>query len=88
MYASKSHIYTHLILALGIVSEPTVWVFITSKYSGTHDIGLPSTTTRVALALLPNLCDATLGVIKQGGLVRQAAAYAGVRPRALHVPLC
>ena len=25
MYASNSHSYTHLILALGIVREPTVW---------------------------------------------------------------
>ena len=32
MYASNSHSYTHLILALGIVREPTVWGFITSKY--------------------------------------------------------
>ena len=31
--------YTHLMLALGIVSEPTVWGFITSKYPGIHDIG-------------------------------------------------
>ena len=44
MYASNSHSYTHLILALGIVREPTVWVFITSEYPGTHDIGLPSET--------------------------------------------
>ena len=29
---SISHRYTHLILALGIVREPTVWGFITSKY--------------------------------------------------------
>ena len=42
MCASNSHSYTHLILALGIVREPTVWVFITSKYPGTHDIGLPN----------------------------------------------
>ena len=41
MYASNSHSYTHLILALGIVREPTVWGFITSKYPGIHDIGLP-----------------------------------------------
>ena len=41
MYASNSHSYTHLILALGIVRKPTVWLFITSKYTGTHDIGLP-----------------------------------------------
>ena len=40
MYAS-SHSYTHLILALGIVRKPKVWVFITSKYPGIHDIGLP-----------------------------------------------
>ena len=42
MYASNSHSYTHLILALGIVREPTVWVFITSKYPVIHDIGLPT----------------------------------------------
>ena len=29
MYASNSHCYTHLILALGIVRKPTVWVIIT-----------------------------------------------------------
>ena len=42
MCASNSHSYTHLILALGIVREPTVWGFITSEYPGTHDIGLPN----------------------------------------------
>ena len=44
MYASNSHSYTHLILALGIVREPTAWVlnFITSQYPGIHDIGLPT----------------------------------------------
>ena len=42
MCASNSHSYTHLIQALGIVREPTVWVFITSEYPGTHDIGLPT----------------------------------------------
>ena len=42
MCASNIHSYTHLILALGIVREPTIWVFITSKYPGTHDIGLPT----------------------------------------------
>ena len=40
MCASNSHSYTHLIQALGIVRKPTIWVFITSKYPGTHDIGL------------------------------------------------
>ena len=39
MCASNSHSYTHLILALGIIREPTIWGFITSKYPGTHDIG-------------------------------------------------
>ena len=42
MHASNYHSYTHLIQALGIVRKPTVWVFITSKYHGTHDIGLPN----------------------------------------------
>ena len=42
MYASNSHSYTYLILALGIVREPTRWGFIISKYPGTHDIGLPT----------------------------------------------
>ena len=41
MYAIYSHSYTHLIQALGIVREPTVWRFITSKYPGIHDTGLP-----------------------------------------------
>ena len=40
MYASNYHSYTHLILALGIVRKPTMWVFITSEYPGIHDIGL------------------------------------------------
>ena len=40
MYASNSHSYTHLILVLGIVREPTVWGFITSHYPGMHDFGL------------------------------------------------
>ena len=31
MYASNFHSYTHLILALGIVRKPTVWVFITQN---------------------------------------------------------
>ena len=40
MCASNSHSYTHLIKALGIVREHTVWEFITSQYPGIHDIGL------------------------------------------------
>ena len=42
--ARDYHSYTHLLLALGIVSEPTVWKFITSKYPGIHVIGLPTVT--------------------------------------------
>ena len=34
--------YTHSILTLGIVRKPTVWGFITSKYPGIHEIGLPT----------------------------------------------
>ena len=36
--ARNYHINTHLILALGIVREPTVWRFLTSQYSCTRDI--------------------------------------------------
>ena len=38
--ALNYHSYTHLIPALGIVREPTIWVCMTSKYSCTHDISL------------------------------------------------
>ena len=38
MYANNSHTYTHLIIALGIVRNPTIWGLITPKYSCTHDI--------------------------------------------------
>ena len=40
MYVIQSHSYTRLILALGIVREPTECVFITSRYPGTPDVGL------------------------------------------------
>ena len=43
-YASNSHSYTNLILALGIIREPTVWVCITSQYPGIYDISRASTT--------------------------------------------
>ena len=45
MYVSTSHSYTHLIIALGIVRKPTVWVCITLEYPGIqcHNIGLPIT---------------------------------------------
>ena len=42
MCARNSHSYTHLIIVVGIVREPIVWVFITSKYPGIHEIGLPN----------------------------------------------
>ena len=44
MYARNSHTYTRLILALGIVREPTIWGFITSQYPNIHDIGRANTT--------------------------------------------
>ena len=47
MYASISHSYIHLVLALGIVKEPIVWGFITSKYLGIHDIGRANTSTHM-----------------------------------------
>ena len=37
--ARNYHSYTDLTRSLGIVREPTLWWFITSKYPGTHDIG-------------------------------------------------
>ena len=40
----NSHSYTHLILALGIVREPTVWALLLQNIYCTHDIGLPSLT--------------------------------------------
>ena len=51
VYASNYHSYTHLILGLGIVREPTVWGFITSKYPGMHDIGLPSTNNSILIMI-------------------------------------
>ena len=43
--ARNYHSYTHLILALGIVRAPTVWGFMTSKYSCTHNIGRTTNTS-------------------------------------------
>ena len=39
MNANNSHRYTHLVLALGIVINPTVCGFITSPRLCLHDIG-------------------------------------------------
>ena len=66
MCASNSHSYTHLILALGIVRKPTVWVFITSQYPGIHDIGLPGNTTpSVTRCTSEGLFHANLSVTTQ-----------------------
>ena len=53
MYASNSHSYTHLILALGIVREPTIWVLITSEYLGIHDIGRANETQIMCNVFMP-----------------------------------
>ena len=52
MCASNSHSYTHLIQALCIVRKPTLWGFITSKYPGTHDIGLATGTGALGFLFL------------------------------------
>ena len=39
MYASNSHSCTHLVLALGIVREPTVWGSLLHQASEIHAIG-------------------------------------------------
>ena len=44
--ARNSHSYPYLTQALGIGIEPTVWGFMTSKYSCTHDIGWTSDGSR------------------------------------------
>ena len=58
--ARNYHRYTRLILALGIVREPTVWRFMTSKYFCTHDIG------RATIAPT-NLTQSLLGAKSFGG---------------------
>ena len=62
MYARIYHRYTHLIPALGIVREPTVWSFITSQYPGIHDMSLPSQGRhrRQTIACCRNRSDAGL----------------------------
>ena len=52
MYASHSHSYTHLILALGIVRKPTVWGLLLQIYPGIHDTGLP-----IIMIILSNTPD-------------------------------
>ena len=70
MCASNSHSYTHLTLALGIVRKPTLWVFITSKYPGTHDIGRATRGT-------------ASGRTDDGAHARQRG---GIPTRCVHVP--
>ena len=77
MCASNSHSYTHLIQALGIVREPPVWVFITSKYPGTHDIGLP-----IILSVVSRL-DPCEGCVFTDGPSRALSSI----PRALYTPM-
>ena len=57
MYASNIHSYTHLILALGIVSEHTVWGFITSQYPDIHDTGRATGTLEQKFRNAPNMTD-------------------------------
>ena len=60
MYAINSHSYTHLILALGIVREPTVWVFITSQYPGIHDLARLLTAGSIGRRVRPRPLGVTL----------------------------
>ena len=66
MCASNSHSYTHLILALGIVRKPTVWVFITSEYPGTHDIGRATKKCLTYLCLADGEGGFVAGRVKDG----------------------
>ena len=40
--ACNNHSNTHVILALNITREPTVWGCMTSEYTCTHDTGRPT----------------------------------------------
>ena len=83
MYASDFHSYTRLILALGIIRKPTVWVFITIHYPGIHDIGLPILAYMFRLVLLTSvkilLCSRLFGTKKRDGeLLNATASYRDV----------
>ena len=86
MYASNSHSYTHLILALGIVREPTIWVFITSKYPDIRDIGLATTTTSV-LEIECNQDSKMLGVVLSHGSPRVGCARSRCCAAPARVPI-
>ena len=66
MYASISHSYAHLILAVGIVREPTVWGFITSPYPDIHYIGwaieVPSPPSHLTATAVPRIYYQTTSV--------------------------
>ena len=72
MYAIHFDSYTHLILALGTIREPTVRGFMTSQYPGIHDIGLPTTNRlkcveeRIPCTRVP--CRVMLGWGRGGGV--------------------
>ena len=76
MCASNSHGYTHLIQALGIVRKPTVWVFVTSEYPGTHDIGLPTDDDVIPKPKATTLCVPIRAALSHGHSTR--------RPNPLH----
>ena len=79
MRTRNYHSYTHLILALGIVREPTVWGFITSKYPGVHDIGRADTLSPRSTTAAASRQSATTS---SGGRQAAAAAQAEAGERA------
>ena len=83
MYAIHSHSYTHLILALGIVREATVWVFITSKYPGIHAIGLPS--VRIFPRSQARECCPSWLIMLGARVLRSARAGMHMQPRILRL---
>ena len=62
--ARNCHIYTHLILALSIVSEPTIRGFMTSTYACTHAIG--RATRRYSTYLAHLLVEAAVDLLLGG----------------------
>ena len=92
MYASNSHSNTYLILALGIVREPTVWGCITSKYPGIHDIGRATIFTSFVKGLLQPRHALVLPVFLERAALARCRAVPGLRARIrvgiLRVLLC
>ena len=79
MYATDSYSYTHLILVLGIVRAPTVWVFRTSQYPGIHDISLASSSRDIvvfsASTLLPGRPHARGSLSRGAGEGRESRSH-------------